>query len=235
MTTKFDLEKTNAVVTLMTTPRDLRDDAWRAAFLEAIVDASMASKTEQVVRGPDGFPYFVLVKPPVAQAFTPFCVSHILGHCTSSGIGIVIEPTENEADWVFTYGDLFSLRAYGSFHGDPIDQEESAAAPKIEVLEQDRNVMTGSPSEEFLPAWARRVIAGFLKSAAKIESPGVLVMVDPSRAPARNLVFNIHPEDFSSHDEFQQIMNAIGWFLPVKRSCVAVSRKTFEPSDFIPL
>lgn len=72
----FDLEKTNDVNVLLATPRELRDGAWKQAFLAAIVDASMSSKSEQVVRGPDGFPYFVLERPPPKQAFTPFCVSH---------------------------------------------------------------------------------------------------------------------------------------------------------------
>ncbi|MEO7112421.1 MAG: hypothetical protein ABI183_18390 [Polyangiaceae bacterium] len=230
----FDLQKTNDVMALLATARETRDDAWRQAFLAAIVDASMASKSEQVVRGPDGFPYFVLVRPPVAESFTPFCVSHILGHCTSSGIGIVVEPTERAADWVFSYGDLFSLRAYGTFAGDPVDREVETG-PKTEVLEAERQIMIGSPSEEFLPTWARRVIAGFLKSAAKIETPSVCVMADPRRGPSRNLVFNIHPQDFASQEDFQRVMNMISWFLPAKRACVALSRGALSPSDFIPL
>jgi hypothetical protein len=230
----FDLQKTNEVLALLATTRELRDDAWRQAFLAAIIDASLASKSEQVVRGPDGFPYFVLVRPPVAESFTPFCVSHILSHCTSSGIGIVVEPSDGAAEWVFSYGDLFSLRAYGTFEGDPVDREGDAG-PKVEVVPAGRQVMIGAPSEEFLPAWARRVIAGFLKSAAKIENPAVCVMVDPTRAPSRNLVFNIHPQDFASHEDFERIMNAISWFLPAKRSCVAMSRGTLSPADFIPL
>ncbi|MEO8876267.1 MAG: hypothetical protein ABI461_11815 [Polyangiaceae bacterium] len=229
----FDLAKTNALLELFAHPRDLRDDAWRAAFKEAVIDASLASPKEQVMRGPDGFPYFVLTRPPVAEEFTPFCISHVLGHCTSSGIGIVIEPGEKGPEWVFSYGDLFSLRAYGSFAGDPVDQD--APGPKIEVLEKDRHVMVGSPSEEFFPAWARRVLSGFLKSAANIETPGVLVMVDPTRAPSRNLVFNVHPEDFESQADFQKIMNMLGWFMPPKRSCIALSKGALDPSQFQPL
>jgi hypothetical protein len=233
----FDLQKTNEVHALLATARDRRDDAWRQAFFAAIIDAPLVTpseKSEQVVRGPDGFPYFVLSRPPVARQLTPLSVSQLLGHCTGSGLGIVIEPTNDSAEWVFTYGDLFSLRAYGSFEGDPIDRE-SDAGPKVETVKAGHEFLIGAPSEEFLPSWARRVIAQFLKSAAKIENPGVCVMADPARAPSRNLVFNIHPENFPSHEDFELVMNAISWFLPAKRACVAMSRKTLAASDFIPL
>ena len=233
----FDLAKTNALLELFATPRDLRDDAWRSAFKDAVVDASLAAPKEKVMHGPDGFPYFVLERPPIAQEFTPLCVSHVLGHCTSSGIGIVIEPgTEGDAagpQWVFTYGDLFSLRAYGTFAGDPADQD--APGPKAEVLEEGRHVKVGSPSEEFLPAWARRVLAQFLKSAANVETPGAVVMLDPTRAPSRNLVFNVHPENFEVAADFQQIMNMLSWFMPPKRSCIALSKGALDPSKFQPL
>lgn len=233
----FDLAKTTALLTLFEVPRNLRDDAWRSRLFAAIVDASLASSAEQVMRGPDGFPYFVLTRPPVAQPFTPFCMSDILGHCTSSGLGIVVEPgledDPNGPEWVFTYGDLFSLRAYGSFEGDPNDRA-SEGQPKAEVLEEARSVTVGSPNEELLPTWARRVLSGFLKSAAKIAEPKVLVMLDPKQG-TRNLVFNVHPENFQAPEDFQQVMNALGWFLPANRSCIALSRDALNPASFQPL
>jgi hypothetical protein len=145
---RFDLTKTDQVVKLLATPRDQRDDAWQDAFMEAIVDASMATTPEQVIQGPDGFGYFVLRQPPVGESFSAFCVSHVLEMCTDRGLGIVIEPSGSSAEWVFTYGDLFSLRAYGSFHGDPTD----TAGPSVAgVLEKETQVMVGAPSEQLLP------------------------------------------------------------------------------------
>jgi len=231
---EFDLLKTDTLLKLFETPREARDDAWRSAFFDAIVDASMASTENQVMQGPDGFPYFVLQRPPIGTAFTPFCVSHILDHCTEQGLGIVVEPTERGPEWVFTYGDLFSLRAYGTFEGDPADHD-APRGPAREVLEKDTPVMIGSPNEEMLPAWARRVLASFLKQAAHVDDPRVLVMVEPSRVPARNLVFNIHPEDFPSQADFERIMNVLGWFMPPNRSVIAVSRTSSLADAFLPL
>ena len=47
-------------------------------------------------------------------------------------------------------------------------------APAREVVEKDTPVMIGSPAEEMLPAWARRVLASFLKQVAHVAEPGVL-------------------------------------------------------------
>jgi hypothetical protein len=228
---KFDLARTDQVVKLLVTPREQRDDAWREAFLEAIVDASLAAQQPQVIQGPDGFGYFVLRRPPVGQPFEPFCVSHILEMCTERGLGIVVEPSGGAAEWVFTYGDLFSLRAYGSFRGDPLDGAEEAA-PSTGVLGKDTPVMIGAPSEEILPSWARRVIASFLKQVGHVSEPRVLVMVEPARSPRRNLVFNVHPEDFPSGEQFQSVLNALGWFLPPNRLVVGMSRKAGLETSF---
>jgi hypothetical protein len=95
--------------------------------------------------------------------------------------------------------------------------------------------MIGSPSELFFPTWARRVIDGFLKNAARLVTPAVLLMVDPTKSPSRHLVFNVHPENFSSLEDFQHIMNRLGWFLPARRSCIALSGSAFDASAFQPL
>jgi hypothetical protein len=231
---KFDLAKTDQVVRLLATPREQRDDGWQKAFLEGIVDASMATTPQQVMSGPDGFAYFVLTRPPVAQAFTPFCVSHVLETCTERGLGIVIEPSGRAAEWVFTYGDLFSLRAYGTFLGDPADRGE-AGAPSPGVLGKDTQVMVGAPSDGLLPSWARRVLASFLKQVAHVSEPGALVLVEPSRSPGRNLVFNVFPEDFPSPEEYQKVLNALGWFLPPRRSVLGMSRTAGLERSFVPL
>src|SRR5690349_6153839 len=66
---KFDLEKTSETLRLLQTPGEGRDEAWRARFYAAVVDASFASSVEQVMSGPDGFPYFILRTPPEGVGF----------------------------------------------------------------------------------------------------------------------------------------------------------------------
>jgi hypothetical protein len=236
---KFDLAKTEALSRLFVVPRPQRDDAWRAAFYDAVVDASMATSATQLMEGPDGFPYFVLKLPEAGQPFTPFCVSHILEHCTDRGYGIVVEPQPAGPQWVFTYGDLFSLRAYGTFAGDPADRDGAAGAPErastTEVVPKETPVMVGAPSEAMLPKWSRGVLAGFITRNTPVKEPRVLVMVNASSPPGRHLVFNVHPEDFPKAETFRAILRAFGWFMPPGRSVVGLSRESDLTREFVPL
>jgi len=233
----MDLAKTDALLELFTTARDARDDAWRARFYDAVMDAGMQTTERQIIQGPDGFPYFVLERPEAGKPFSPVSLSDVLEHCTDQGVGIVVDPTEHGPEWVFTYGDLFARRAYGSFEGDPVDRDgaREPPGPATEVLEKDTPVMVGAPNEEMLPSWARRVLASFLKQAAHVAEPRVLVLVDPARSRARNLVFNVHPEDFPSEDAFRRVMSALGWFMPPSRSYIALSRTSSLADSFVAL
>jgi hypothetical protein len=234
----LDCAKTEALVPLLATPRAARDAAWRSAFFEVIVDASLVANEPQVIAGPDGFPYFALQRPPAetARTLTPCSMSQILEHCTENGFGIVIEATESGPQWVFTYGDLFAFRAYRSFAGDPIDLDALArpAAP-TEIAAAGSEVMLGSPSEEMLPKWARRTLARHLRESANIATPSVFLMVRPSHRPGRDLLFNLHPEDFPSIPAFQAALDRIGWFLPRGRSVSAISRASDLTQHFVPL
>ncbi|HEY2364861.1 MAG TPA: hypothetical protein VGH87_00700 [Polyangiaceae bacterium] len=229
-----DVSKTAVIAELFATPRKERDDAWRAKFFDAIGTAAMTTTESQIMQGPDGFPYFVLAMPEPGKPFSPVCLADVLEHCTDSGVGMVVAPGEHGPEWVFTYGDLFSMRAYMTFEGDPADVE-AARGPATEVLEKDTAVMVGTPNEEMLPPWARGVLASFLAQVGEVKEPSVLVMVRPSESSARNLVFNIHPEDFSSPDEFGRVLRRLQWFLPRGRSVIGLSRTSSLASSFAPL
>jgi hypothetical protein len=229
-----DVSKTAILAELFATPRKDRDDAWRAKFFDAITTAAMTTTESQIIGGPDGFPYFVLAMPAAGKPFSPVCLGEVLEHCTDRGVGIVVAPGEHGPEWVFSYGDLFSMRAYQTFDGDPVDANASAA-PATEVLEKDTPVMIGAPSDEMIPSWARPVLSSFLAQVGGVKEPSVLVMVRPSESPARNLVFNVHPEDFASPDEFGAVLRRLGWFLPRGRSVIGMSRTSSIASSFVPL
>jgi hypothetical protein len=229
-----DVSKTAVLAELFATPREERDGAWRAKLFDAIESAAMTTTETQILQGPDGFPYFVLAMPEPGKPFSPVCLGEVLEHCTDRGVGIVVAPGEHGPEWVFSYGDLFSKRAYATFEGDPADVE-TTGAPATEVLQKDTAVMVGAPNDEMLPPWSRRVLASFIEQVAGVKQPSVLVMVRPSESPARNLVFNIHPEDFASPDEFGRVLKRLGWFLPRGRSVIGLSRTSSLATSFVPL
>ena len=220
--TAFDLAKTETVVRLLAVPAEARDDAWVASFYAAAPDASMASGEPQVVHGPDGFPYFMLTVPPVGEGFSAFSVNHVLDLCTERGHGCVLSG-DGGAPWVFTYGNLWSLRAFGSFDTRPpgaVRREPPPGAP----------LLTASPSDELVPPWARAVLRSWLAFVG-VADPGVVLVVDGEgygTAPADWLSFSVFPDQFDDPARFEDVMNRLHWFLPPRFAVLGVQRGVFE-------
>ena len=236
---KFDLSKTQQVQDLITVELAQRDQAWIGRFYAAIVDASMATPPDQVLTGPDGFPYFVLNIPPASQAFEPFCISHILDVCLENGFGVVVQPGANPPAWVFPYGRLWSLKEFGKFE---VEQDAQGESEKTDgtpdgtgaKTEGGNSVLVGQPSASFFPAYARKVIQRFLAEKAGNPDPGVLLLSNPQNEPPQSLVFSIFAEDFSSPEEFERVMYLLTWFLPVHYRMTSIPKdselaKSFEP------
>jgi hypothetical protein len=211
---KFDLAKTQRIDALCRVAREQRDQRWVDEFFANVVEASMAARDPQVHSGPDGFPYFGLYLPPSGQPFETFCVSHILENCTDGGVGIDINPAQPQPDWVFSYGVLWSLRAYGTFTGDGLDTPRAGGPGReTEVVAKARQVLTGSPSEVLLPGFARTVLRRVLGRHG-VREPRVALVVDQAARPTRNLVFNLEPGQVGGREAFEGVMTRLTWFLP---------------------
>ena len=180
---KFDLEKTADLVRLFAVPREERHDTWREAFFAAVPDASMATPAQQVVRGPDGYPYFCLTVPEPGP-FETFCLNHVLDVCLENGFGIVVMAGAPQPEWVFTYGDLWSFKETGQF---VVDTGETV------TLTEPREALVGSPSETVLPAYARPVLRRALAAQGVPEALVFLVHM-PGFDPERSFAFRPLPE-----------------------------------------
>lgn len=233
---KFDLGKTQQVLDLFKVDRDDRDQAWREKFYAVIADASMATRADQVLQGPDGFPYFVLNLPPAEQAFETFCLSHILDTCLSEGFGVVIQPDPQPPEWVFPYGLLWTLKEFGTFEvTEPESGGEEADAPDGDASPSAaQSLLVSQPSEAFFPPYARKVMKQFLEKKTGKSDLKILLLTDPSKSPAQSLVFSVFPEDFENPDQFRNIMYRLTWFLPPHYGLISISKdsefvKSLEP------
>src|SRR6266700_1829474 len=128
-----DVSKIDSIVDLFQIPDDQRDDHWKQHFYDAVIDASFACRDPQVFGGPDGFPYFALMTPEPFKAFESYCLCNLVEFATDDGFGVVINPTESGANWVFTYGDLVTLRMFNTFEVSPA--EHPPDLPEREVLQ----------------------------------------------------------------------------------------------------
>jgi len=210
----FDLAKTQTLAALFAEPRETQDDAWRANFYDAAADASLMSFDPQVQLGPDQFPYFQVAIPD-AGAFTPFSVSYLLDTVLQNGQGIAIFGDSSRANgpqWVFTYGNLLSFRLFGSFEGDPAELARQTAAS---TGGGKHSVLVASPSENYLPSYARRAIGNYARRFFQMPHPKMALVDDPQGTPPRVLMINLTLADY--HGDQRKLgaaMHYLSWFMP---------------------
>ncbi|MGB4811497.1 MAG: hypothetical protein WBP13_03315 [Methylophilaceae bacterium] len=230
-----DLEKTQRIGQLVQTPHTERDDAWQQAFLENALQASFRCGDPQIITGPDGFPYFQLFLPEPNQPFQCFVIEHMKDDfLLSSGYGVVINPTQAQPDWVFSYGDIVNLHINQAFYttGKTLFSKN---AQQDEVIKENEEVLTGQPAESILPAATRQVLSQFLKAQGVVE-PKVLLMQrsnPQTKEMTQDIVLNTTPENFESEEKYRAVMQSIRWFLPNHYSYAGMSEKTL--SNFMPL
>ncbi len=225
-----DINKVGKILELFSVAADQRDAAWKKQFFENVADASFACGDPQVISGPDGFPYFQLFSPEPYQAFDSFCVCNLLEHTTENGFGIAINPRENNADWVFSCGDLLSYRLFNSFNVGEIQQGHTQT-----VIQTATKVMVGAPAETILPEYTRHFLKKFMEQKLGLANPGVFLMDNPTAKPSQSLVFSIFKEDFETEAQFAGAMNHLSWFLPRHLPPTSISKLENPISQFYPL
>jgi hypothetical protein len=218
------------LLSLLAIPNEDRAPAWVKQFYTHIVDCSMTDDMPQVFFGPDHFPYFGLKTPPADQPYKVFCIRSMLDRLTEDGVGVAINRVGLDAQWVFSYGDLLTLRMFGAFEVSGSENVwGSASGP------QGNQVLVSQPSEAFLPGYARKVIREYLQKMMGIPEPRMLLLSRPGVTPPQELVFSVFPEDFATREIFQGAMGALKWFLPRHYGIVSVPKDSSLAQYFQPL
>lgn len=149
------------MVDLFTVPADQRDEAWRQRFYEHVPTASFACGNPQVFNGPDDFPYFVLSTPEPNKPFESFCIRNMKDDfLLEKGFGVAINPRENSADWVFSYGDIVNLHLNNEFYS----KTDNIELPNEETIHKEEKLLIAQPAESYLPHQARQALKSFLQS-----------------------------------------------------------------------
>lgn len=216
------------VTRLLAVPRDQRAPDWQAKFEAAAGNAAFLRISDAPGRGPDGFPYLFLRSPRAGETtrLTPF--PELAREATDAGAGISLNPRPDGVDWVFSFGDLMDFRQTGSFSpaGAPLQAGKH-------VVEQRTEALVGTPSEAYLPEYARLALRRFLV-AQGVKEPGVALMIHPALAPYRHLVFSCSRRDFPDEAKYQSTMRRVRWFLPRHYSVLTLPDDRSE-TRFVPL
>jgi hypothetical protein len=227
---RFNLDDTNRLAQAMEVSREQRDSRWLDALQGAAWNASIVLPTEPVFLGPDSMPYVRLELPPVGEAVETNCLSNLFVSMAEQGLGVAffknnIDPPE-AAEYVMPTGVLESLRAYGTWDGDPDDVAELTAQPPQHAadsgiektdVETERQVMVGPPSEGYLPKHTARLLYRHLTEGWKMEDPRIALVVDPQMTPTRNLVIGRKFSEFPDQETAGQAARMLLWYLPPRR------------------
>jgi hypothetical protein len=223
---RFDLAGTERLHRLFAVARRQRDDGWFADFRRAAWNAAVVVATPSVFAAPDGFPYLRLVLPDPNQPFESNCLSNLCAACAERGWGIAFfakaaDPPE-AVQYAVPTGVLESLRSFGSWDGDPIDQAESdgeTAATEIAVS-ATRDVLVATPSAQFLPPHTAKLLRDHLIKRWQLAEPSVALLIDTELKPTRNLVIGKKHSEFPAAAAIDRQMQMLLWYLPPARSLV---------------
>jgi hypothetical protein len=220
-----DLEKTAVLQRLFQTPHDSRDVGWADEFFANAADASFRDyPDQQVIQGPDGLPYFVLLTPEPGVPFSCFVIRNMIPQfLLTEGWGVVINPGETLADWVFKYGDLLNFALHGQFSVTDerwASRFDGVGTVRTEKMRAKEKVIMGMPDSSILPDVARallkRVLTGF-------GLPARIALME--RAGKWSLVFPYTPDMFETPARFQRIMQVIDWIMPSQYNVLSMPER----------
>jgi hypothetical protein len=223
---KFDLAETDRLYALFAVARGKRDDRWFADFRRAAWSASVVVASPPIFAAPDGFLYMRLALPPPNQPFQSNCLSNLCAACAERGWGIAFFASDADPPQAVQYaiptGVLESLRSFGSWDGDPLDQAEiegEAATTEITVTAA-REVLVAAPSPEYLPRHTAKLLHDHLVKRWQLAEPSVALLIDTELKPTRNLVIGKKHSDFADAADAERQMRMLLWYLPPARSLV---------------
>lgn len=226
-----DLEKTALLDNLFLTPHEQRNPEWQTAFLSNIEDASFACSDPQVMSGPDGFPYFVLNTPEPNKEFQCFVVKHMVpDFILENGIGIVVNPSKGQPDWVFTYGELVNYHLRKEFYS----ESKNWYIQTENQVNGDEQLLVAQPSEYIIPLQTRNIMKQYLKQYTNAEVKILLTNRAEGEEFLQQLVFNLTPSDFQTEENFNGVMQNLGWFLPRHYTYASTTEDAFG-EHFMPL
>lgn len=230
-----DLNKTGVLYNLVQTPQTERDEKWQQTFLDNISQASFRCGEPQIITGPDGFPYFQLFLPEPNKSFQCFVIERMKDDfLLASGFGVVINPTQNSADWVLSYGDILNLHLNKEFY--TTTETPFSNETNNETITENEEVMIGQPSETILPKQTRQHIAELLKING-IQAPKIALMMRHKKdgtGVTQDIVFNLTAKDFKDENTYRNVMQTISWYLPRHYSFVGIEKESLG-NGFMPL
>lgn len=206
---------------LISIPVEERDSDWEMLLLREFPKQKVAILHPDPKAGPDGWPY-LHVSTSSPEAEEP--ADRVLDWLSTRGIGLVLNPDKEAPDFVLTYGMIWNYRLRGALMSQAAERKSGEFR-----LQPGSQVLTGTPSESYLPKFARAVIKQFFLDQG-VYAPKILLVSEDQKN--FDLCFSSESLGQPPTQEHMGIAEAISWFLPAHYSVAIVSEKViagFEP------
>lgn len=198
---------------ILSVPSDNRNAHWEIDFFNSLSKSNVNVMSADPQIGPDNWPYLMAEW---ADGGTE-SVQKVIHWLHDKGIGLVVNPTKEYPDYVFTYGMIWSFKESGYFYK-TADQITSGA---VEIKENS-NCFYGAPSEAYLPKYVRRILKDFFMDQGLLNVKVLMISTDN-----KFFDFAISLESLGNppQAEHEGIAEAISWFLPPHYSILLISEK----------
>lgn len=223
----FDLAATQRLANLFSVPATLRDSAWIDDFFRTAWNAAITVPEPPHFDGPDGLPYYRFDLPRAGAPFDAQCLANLARTCVDRNAGAVFfagpDDSPEQPQYVVAMGVIDSLLRFGSPDGDPVDLGESGEygpANGSVTMEAGQQVLTGTPSPDYLPPHAARALHRYMTRIWGMEEPRVQLLVNAAMRPSRSLMIGRRHSQFASSEEAALEMQRLLWFFPPRRSLV---------------
>ncbi len=202
----------NSLDTLLKVPDKDRNEKWEDQFLQAFSEAKVQVLSADPQAGPDGWPYLMVETGEAATEPT----QRVLEWLSLRGIGLVVNPNKDYPDFVMSFGMIWNFRKTGRFI------HRVAAIPTGEWTTDTKLLKSGPPTEEFLPAFVRKILKEFFRDQGVIDPRILMISNDGENF---DLAFSLESLGSPEIKEHEGVAEAIAWFLPGHYSLVLISEK----------
>lgn len=228
-------ESINYLWSLLQASEGERSVEWHEQVATAALGAPLECLFEgHLEQGPDKLRY-QMVRFPRSRQFGGVQLGPGLDHLAThlSGFAILEDDQPDKAHYVFSHGDILSLKLYGRIQ---VLWQTPWDKPTPNSAYSSAEVQVGAPDETMLPALVRTSLRELMRQAIGIAEPAV-ILCRIGDEYASDLVFNIFRETFKDESSFKWAMHAIDRFLPrhLRVRTFFGSRSSFETFPWNPL
>lgn len=194
-------------------PQDKRDVQWENEFFHAFTQGQVSVMSADPQQGPDSWPYLLVETEQESEE----SVQKIIHWLYDKGIGLVVNPTEEYPDYVFTYGMIWHFKETGFFYK-TVDQIK----PELVEIKEQSKVFYGEPNQQFLPVYVRKILKEFFRDQGLLDVKTILLSDDGKNY---DLCFSLESLGNPPTKEHSGIAEAISWFLPPHYPIILISDK----------